>query len=139
MSSWCVETVLPVQEIQLPVFPPPSASRSDNRKWKFRLGCPDASGPPQRTMTSGLRRGVLRALVSGLWGPAGRWGCLFPPGGSRVPLRSLSGPGRSSMDVFDRQMKKKQKDWAASLEDGHQYDYLRDEVTGPPNQNSSRG
>ena len=34
------------------------------------------------------------------------------------------------MNVFDRKMKKMQKNWAASLEEGHQYDYLRDEVTG---------
>lgn len=45
------------------------------------------------------------------------------------------------MNVFNREMKKKQKNWAASLEDGHQYDYLRDEVrTGPEpvNVNQSR-
>lgn len=70
-------------------------------------------------------------MDAGLLGPAGRWGCLVPPGGSRFPLRRTSGPGSSSMNVFDRQMKKKQKNWAASLEDGHQYDYLRNEVTGP--------
>eukprot|EP00066_Takifugu_rubripes_P021704 XP_011610970.1 PREDICTED: NADH dehydrogenase [ubiquinone] 1 alpha subcomplex assembly factor 5 isoform X2 [Takifugu rubripes] len=40
----------------------------------------------------------------------------------------MSGPGRSSINVFNREMKKKQKNWAASLEDAHQYDYLRDEV-----------
>lgn len=32
------------------------------------------------------------------------------------------------MNVFNREMKRRQKNWAASLEDGHQYDYLRDEV-----------
>lgn len=32
------------------------------------------------------------------------------------------------MNVFNREMKKRQKNWAASLQDGHQYDYLRDEV-----------
>uniref|UniRef100_A0A674P3W1 Arginine-hydroxylase NDUFAF5, mitochondrial n=1 Tax=Takifugu rubripes TaxID=31033 RepID=A0A674P3W1_TAKRU len=41
---------------------------------------------------------------------------------------SPSCPGRSSINVFNREMKKKQKNWAASLEDAHQYDYLRDEV-----------
>lgn len=68
-----------------------------------------------------------------LSGPAGRWGHLraLRCSSTRVPVRGLSGPGRSPMNVFDRQMKKKQKDWAASLQDGHQYDYLRDEVTWP--------
>ncbi|KAM7394787.1 hypothetical protein PAMP_021570 [Pampus punctatissimus] len=32
------------------------------------------------------------------------------------------------MNVFDRTMKKRQKDWAAALQDRHQFDYLRDEV-----------
>lgn len=73
-------------------------------------------------MSSGLRRGVLGALGSGLVGPAGRWGCRLPPGCR----------GRSSMNVFDREMKKKQKNWAASVQEGQQYDYLRDEVSGPP-------
>lgn len=40
----------------------------------------------------------------------------------------MSGQGRSSINVFNREMKKKQKNWAASLEDAYQYDYLRDEV-----------
>ncbi|MEQ2266988.1 NADH dehydrogenase [ubiquinone] 1 alpha subcomplex assembly factor 5 [Xenotaenia resolanae] len=41
---------------------------------------------------------------------------------------SGSGSGRGSMNVFNREMKKRQKNWAAVLQDGHQYDYLRDEV-----------
>lgn len=87
-------------------------------------------------MTSGLRWGVLRAVHLGLLGTAGPWRCLLPPRcSSRVPFRGTSGPGRSSMNVFNREMKKKQKNWAASLEDGHQYDYLRDEVTGPDSAN----
>lgn len=32
------------------------------------------------------------------------------------------------MNVFNREMKRRQKNWAASQPDGHQYDYLRDEV-----------
>uniref|UniRef100_A0A3Q2PJE8 Arginine-hydroxylase NDUFAF5, mitochondrial n=1 Tax=Fundulus heteroclitus TaxID=8078 RepID=A0A3Q2PJE8_FUNHE len=32
------------------------------------------------------------------------------------------------MNVFNREMKRRQKNWAAVLEEGHQYDYLRDEV-----------
>lgn len=77
-------------------------------------------------MSSGLRWGVLRAVDCGLVGPAGRWSCS-----SRVPVRAASGPGRSPVNVFDRRMKKRQKNWAAALEDGHQYDYLRAEVSGP--------
>lgn len=36
--------------------------------------------------------------------------------------------GRGTMNVFNRDMKRRQKNWAAQLEDGHHYDYLRDEV-----------
>lgn len=42
------------------------------------------------------------------------------------PRRAASGPG--AMNVFNRAMKRRQKNWAAALEDGQQYDYLRDEV-----------
>uniref|UniRef100_H3CAM6 Arginine-hydroxylase NDUFAF5, mitochondrial n=1 Tax=Tetraodon nigroviridis TaxID=99883 RepID=H3CAM6_TETNG len=76
-------------------------------------------------MSSGLRWGVLRAVDCGLVGPAGRWSWSCS---SRVPVRAASGPGRSPVNVFDRRMKKRQKNWAAALEDGHQYDYLRAEV-----------
>lgn len=49
------------------------------------------------------------------------------------PGTGLGGPGAcrrlsGSVIVFNREMKKRQKDWAASLQDGQQYDYLRDEV-----------
>ncbi|XP_040002239.1 arginine-hydroxylase NDUFAF5, mitochondrial isoform X3 [Xiphias gladius] len=44
------------------------------------------------------------------------------------PRRGLSVSSRGTMNVFNREMKKRQKNWAASLQDGHQYDYLRDEV-----------
>ncbi|XP_014878353.1 arginine-hydroxylase NDUFAF5, mitochondrial [Poecilia latipinna] len=52
------------------------------------------------------------------------------------PCRALSGPGSGagpgsgsgSMNVFNREMKRRQKNWAAVLQDGHQYDYLREEV-----------
>ncbi|KAK2817590.1 hypothetical protein Q5P01_025781 [Channa striata] len=54
--------------------------------------------------------------------------CGLRPGPSSGPCRGLSGSGRGSMNVFNREMKKRQKDWAARLQDGHQYDYLRDEV-----------
>lgn len=45
-----------------------------------------------------------------------------------APCRGLSASSRGTMNVFNREMKKRQKNWAASLQDGHQYDYLRAEV-----------
>lgn len=33
------------------------------------------------------------------------------------------------MNVFSREMKQRQKDWAAQLQDSQQYDYLRQEVS----------
>ncbi|GAA6225664.1 NADH dehydrogenase [ubiquinone] 1 alpha subcomplex assembly factor 5 [Lates japonicus] len=57
--------------------------------------------------------------------------CCRPRAGLRSePCRGLSGSSRGTMNVFNREMKKRQKNWAASLQDGHQYDYLRDEVGG---------
>ncbi|KAI4833272.1 hypothetical protein KUCAC02_016182 [Chaenocephalus aceratus] len=44
--------------------------------------------------------------------------------------RGMSSAGRGSMNVFNREMKRRQKNWAASLREGNQYDYLRDEVGG---------
>ncbi|XP_044045343.1 arginine-hydroxylase NDUFAF5, mitochondrial isoform X2 [Siniperca chuatsi] len=46
------------------------------------------------------------------------------------PRRGLSarGTGTGTVNVFNREMKKRQKNWAASVADGHQYDYLKDEV-----------
>ncbi|XP_071385109.1 arginine-hydroxylase NDUFAF5, mitochondrial [Centroberyx affinis] len=35
---------------------------------------------------------------------------------------------RGAMNVFNREMKRRQRRWAASLQDSHKYDYLRDEV-----------
>uniref|UniRef100_A0A8C2ZC31 NADH:ubiquinone oxidoreductase complex assembly factor 5 n=1 Tax=Cyclopterus lumpus TaxID=8103 RepID=A0A8C2ZC31_CYCLU len=83
-------------------------------------------------MSSGVCRRLLRAAGSS---PAGR---------SRVPSSSSSdGPLRAGptseprrrlsesggrVNVFDREMKKRQKNWSASLQDGHKYEYLRDEV-----------
>lgn len=57
--------------------------------------------------------------------PAGQW---------TESRRGASAPGASSMNVFNREMKKRQKNWAASLENNHQYDYLRDEVGTPVQQ-----
>uniref|UniRef100_A0A3Q2DYN1 Arginine-hydroxylase NDUFAF5, mitochondrial n=1 Tax=Cyprinodon variegatus TaxID=28743 RepID=A0A3Q2DYN1_CYPVA len=74
---------------------------------------------------------VLQGLQLVSSAPAGRicsplssWNSR-PGSGSN---RALSGSGRGSMNVFNREMKKRQKNWAAVLQDGHQYDYLRDEV-----------
>uniref|UniRef100_A0A3Q2ZU37 Arginine-hydroxylase NDUFAF5, mitochondrial n=1 Tax=Kryptolebias marmoratus TaxID=37003 RepID=A0A3Q2ZU37_KRYMA len=44
------------------------------------------------------------------------------------PSRDLSGSARGTMNVFNREMKRRQKNWAASLQEHQQYDYLRDEV-----------
>uniref|UniRef100_A0A7N6C2J7 Arginine-hydroxylase NDUFAF5, mitochondrial n=1 Tax=Anabas testudineus TaxID=64144 RepID=A0A7N6C2J7_ANATE len=64
---------------------------------------------------------------------AGSWGCCRVQTGTRSePRRGLSGSGRSTMNVFNRDMKKRQKNWAATLQDGNQYDYLRDEVRQDP-------
>ncbi|XP_059187083.1 arginine-hydroxylase NDUFAF5, mitochondrial [Centropristis striata] len=82
-------------------------------------------------MSGGVCRRVLQAAGSP---PAAPWtGCsrcrlLLPAGPNSGPRRGLSVPGRATMNVFNREMKKRQKNWAASLRDGHQYDYLRDEV-----------
>ncbi|XP_008314706.1 arginine-hydroxylase NDUFAF5, mitochondrial [Cynoglossus semilaevis] len=42
--------------------------------------------------------------------------------------RRLMSNGDSSMNVFDRRMKRRQRDWSAKQQDSHLYDYLRDEV-----------
>lgn len=43
--------------------------------------------------------------------------------------RNMSSRPGGAMNVFDRNMKRKQKKWAATLPDSHKYDYLRDEVS----------
>jgi len=42
--------------------------------------------------------------------------------------RCFSSMQGGAMNVFDRNMKRKQKKWASSLLDSDKYDYLRDEV-----------
>ncbi|XP_073348001.1 arginine-hydroxylase NDUFAF5, mitochondrial [Pagrus major] len=84
-------------------------------------------------MSSGVSRTVLhrlRAAASGSWSRIPSSRCSLPAGPSCAARRGLSVPvpGRGTMNVFNREMKKRQKNWAASLQDGHQYDYLRDEV-----------
>lgn len=54
--------------------------------------------------------------------------CAAPGTRSGGWSRQLSAASRGSMNVFDRQMKRTQKNWAAALRDRNQYDYLRDEV-----------
>lgn len=44
--------------------------------------------------------------------------------------RQLSSRSGTTMNIFDRTMKRKQKKWAASLQDADKYDYLRNEVGG---------
>ncbi|XP_034045204.1 arginine-hydroxylase NDUFAF5, mitochondrial isoform X2 [Thalassophryne amazonica] len=55
------------------------------------------------------------------------WTRLQPGLRSEI-CRGLSGSRPGTLNVFDRMMKKRQKNWAASLPDSQQYDYLRDEV-----------
>ncbi|XP_074485996.1 arginine-hydroxylase NDUFAF5, mitochondrial [Sebastes fasciatus] len=90
-------------------------------------------------MSSGVCRRVLRAAgscpaaSSGSWSRSRSWilssSCRLRTWPSSEPRRgvSVSGSG-TTVNVFNREMKKSQKNWAATLQDGHQYDYLRDEV-----------
>ncbi|XP_022616396.1 arginine-hydroxylase NDUFAF5, mitochondrial isoform X2 [Seriola dumerili] len=69
------------------------------------------------------------AAPSGSWSRISSPSCRLRAGPrSEPPSRGLAVTGRGTMNVFNREMKKRQKNWAASLQDGHQYDYLRDEV-----------
>jgi len=52
---------------------------------------------------------------------------LLVPGGRRPEARRTAS-GRPGMKVFDREMKRRQRGWAAVQQDSQQYDYLRDEV-----------
>ncbi|XP_029284369.1 arginine-hydroxylase NDUFAF5, mitochondrial isoform X2 [Cottoperca gobio] len=87
-------------------------------------------------MSSGVCRRVLQSAGSPPAASAGSWSwswsmsscCRHRPGLRSEPRRGLSASGRGTMNVFNREMKKRQKNWAASLQDGHQYDYLRNEV-----------
>ncbi|XP_008276560.1 arginine-hydroxylase NDUFAF5, mitochondrial [Stegastes partitus] len=75
-------------------------------------------------MSGSLTVRVLRRLPA-----AGRTGACRGPAGLRAePSRFLSSASSGSMNVFNRDMKKRQKQWSAALKDAHQYDYLRDEV-----------
>lgn len=86
-------------------------------------------------MNSGVCRGVVQRLQAAASAPAASCG-----GWSRIMSRCCraqteprcesrrGASGRGTMNVFNRDMKRRQKNWAAQLEDGHHYDYLRDEV-----------
>ncbi|XP_037328016.2 arginine-hydroxylase NDUFAF5, mitochondrial [Pungitius pungitius] len=84
-------------------------------------------------MSGAACRSVLRATgscaaasSSASSSSSGRRGWVATSTPCGAPRRGLSAAG--SINVFNRDMKKRQKDWAAALRDGHQYDYLRDEV-----------
>ncbi|XP_034456945.1 arginine-hydroxylase NDUFAF5, mitochondrial [Hippoglossus hippoglossus] len=66
-----------------------------------------------------ISRRLLRLLTAASPAPS-------PGSGSRL----MSASGRGSMNVFDREMKRRQRRWAGSLQDTHLFDYLRDEVGG---------
>lgn len=86
-------------------------------------------------MSSGLCRRVLRAAGCRPAASPRSWSRVMsacrrlPAGlGPAESRRALSVSTRGTMNVFNREMKRRQRNWAASLQDGHQYDYLRDEV-----------
>ncbi|KAM6940253.1 arginine-hydroxylase NDUFAF5, mitochondrial [Xenentodon cancila] len=80
-------------------------------------------------MSSGASGRVLQRLQMAVrTRPAASSCCRLQSRISTGPHRGLSGSSRGTMNVFNREMKKRQKNWAASLQDSHQYDYLRDEV-----------
>ncbi|XP_043912102.1 arginine-hydroxylase NDUFAF5, mitochondrial isoform X2 [Protopterus annectens] len=49
---------------------------------------------------------------------------------TNCPVRCASSNQPNILNVFNRPMKRKQKNWAASLLDGEKYDYIREEVSG---------
>ncbi|XP_033479264.1 arginine-hydroxylase NDUFAF5, mitochondrial isoform X1 [Epinephelus lanceolatus] len=85
-------------------------------------------------MSSGVCRRVLQTAGCGPAASSASWSRIMSPccrlaaRPRAEPRRGLSVLGRGTMNVFNREMKRRQKNWAASLQDGHQFDYLRDEV-----------
>lgn len=130
--------------VQLQVFPPPppwgrSAWRAGRSQlsavWRLSALIRSWFGHRSRSMSS--LRVLQRLQTTGSAPPAassGSWSwivsscCRLRTGPGSEPRRGLSVSGRGTMNVFNREMKKRQKNWAACLQDGHQYDYLRDEV-----------
>lgn len=69
-----------------------------------------------------LRRGH-RVVSSSGWHTYGAPSCYT------VPVRRASASRTDSVfNVFDRHMKRRQKNWAASQDNAQQYDYLREEI-----------
>ncbi|CAK6983146.1 arginine-hydroxylase NDUFAF5%2C mitochondrial, partial [Scomber scombrus] len=82
-------------------------------------------------MSSRVCGRVLQRLQTSSSAPAAAaaWrSCRLHAWPSCQPHRGLSNSSRGTMNVFDRTMKRKQKNWAAALQDSNQFDYLRDEV-----------
>ncbi|XP_067441773.1 arginine-hydroxylase NDUFAF5, mitochondrial [Thunnus thynnus] len=82
-------------------------------------------------MSSRVCGRVLQRLQTAGSPPAassGSWSCRLQAGPRCEPCRGLSVASRGTMNVFDRTMKRRQKNWAAALQESHQFDYLRDEV-----------
>ncbi|XP_043552571.1 arginine-hydroxylase NDUFAF5, mitochondrial isoform X2 [Chiloscyllium plagiosum] len=73
------------------------------------------------------RAGVLSSFQS-----AGRLGLGHPSGSGSIARstgwRPWSSRFDSPMNVFDRKMKRRQKNWASSLPESGKYDYLKEEV-----------
>ncbi|XP_037546043.1 arginine-hydroxylase NDUFAF5, mitochondrial [Nematolebias whitei] len=86
-------------------------------------------------MSSRLGQRVLQtAWIRTFWdcrlqaGARSSWDCRLQAGFRSGLSRSLSGSARGTMNVFNREMKRRQRNWSASLLDHHVYDYLKDEV-----------
>uniref|UniRef100_A0A8C4ZMR3 Arginine-hydroxylase NDUFAF5, mitochondrial n=1 Tax=Gadus morhua TaxID=8049 RepID=A0A8C4ZMR3_GADMO len=77
-----------------------------------------------RTWFAHPQRGVLTAAPNT---PKRRPASLNPPPPQRTESRRHRSGG-AGMNVFDREMKRRQRKWAASLQGSQQFDYLRDEV-----------
>ncbi|XP_060716400.1 arginine-hydroxylase NDUFAF5, mitochondrial isoform X2 [Tachysurus vachellii] len=77
-----------------------------------------------------LGHGVLFRVTAGFIVPHRNITHLNLTSGNKVysHVRNVSGGPAGAMNVFDRNMKRKQKKWAAILPDSDKYDYLRDEV-----------
>uniref|UniRef100_A0A8C5SHX4 Arginine-hydroxylase NDUFAF5, mitochondrial n=1 Tax=Laticauda laticaudata TaxID=8630 RepID=A0A8C5SHX4_LATLA len=75
----------------------------------------------------------LQAAAAARGTPGGLWfrrrrRCLFPSGPGLAGSRPATGPG--ALSPFDRQMKRKQKNWAAGQPQAERCEYLREEVGG---------
>ncbi|XP_073528310.1 arginine-hydroxylase NDUFAF5, mitochondrial [Phyllobates terribilis] len=69
-----------------------------------------------------LRRGHITLSSRG-------WHTDALPSTTRVPVRRASASRTDNVfNVFDRSMKRRQKNWAASQGNAHQYEYLREEI-----------